>query len=121
MDDNTKIAVLEQQVNSFDQYFIKIDKTLDKLTELSSAMEKIIVVHDQRLIAGEEASRELSRDHDRIHDRIDRLKTDMNSKLEKIDSRIANFEKWRWIVVGAISLIVFIISNSSSIMSFFMS
>ena len=121
MDDNTKLAVMEGQISNFDKYLEKIDTTLDKLTEVSTSMEKMLAVHEQRIIAGEAADKDLSKAQQMIHDRVDRLKLDTNAKLDKIEDKLNEIEKWRWLVVGGIALFMFVVSNSGNLMSFFMS
>ncbi|HAW81638.1 MAG TPA: hypothetical protein DCX27_19205 [Balneola sp.] len=121
MDDNTKLAVLEGQISNFDKYLERIDITLQKLTEVSSSMEKMVVVQETRLNAQDEADRVLNEGQRLIHDRIDRLKEEMNKKLDGIDSKLAEIEKWRWLVIGGISLFMFIISNTGNLMNYFMS
>ena len=59
MDDNTKLAVIEGQISNFDKYLEKIDTTLDKLTEVSSSMEKMLAVQETRLNAQDEADKVL--------------------------------------------------------------
>lgn len=121
MDDKTKLAVLEGQINNFDTYLNKIDVTLDKLTELSSSMQKIIAVHETRLDAQDQADKTLTEGQRLIHDRIDRLKEEMNKKLDKIENKLNEIEKWRWLVIGGISLFMFVVSNSGNLMSFILS
>ena len=121
MDDNTKLAVMEGQISNFDKYLEKIDTTLEKLTEVSTSMEKMLAVHEQRIIAGEAADKDLSKAQQMIHDRVDRLKADTNTKLDKIEDKLNEIEKWRWLAVGGIALFMFVVSNSGNLMSFFMS
>ena len=121
MDDNTKLAVLEGQITNFDKYLERIDATLVKLTEVSSSMEKIVAVQETSLNAQDEADKTLNEGQRLIHDRIDRLKEEMKTKLDAIENKLNEIEKWRWLVIGGIALFMFVVSNSGNLMSLFMS
>ena len=120
MEPESKLAVLEQQVSNFSRYFEKMDATLEKLTELSASIEKIVAVHDQRLNVQEDAKETLTEGQKLIHERIDRLKADMNSKLDSFDNKFDGIERWRWIFLGAITGIVFLVTNMEAIAKFLM-
>lgn len=121
MEPESKLAVLEQQVSNFSRYFEKMDATLEKLTELSASIEKIVAVHDQRLNVQEDAKETLTEGQKLIHERIDRLKADMNSKLDSFDKKFDGIERWRWIFLGAITGIMFLVTNMEAITGFLMS
>jgi len=120
MDPESKLAVLEQQVNNFSRYFEKMDATLDKLTELSASIEKIVAVHDQRLNVQEDAKETLTEGQKLVHRRIDRLKEDINLKLDSFDSKLDGIERWRWIFLGAMTGIMFVVTNMETIAKFLM-
>ena len=113
MDDiqTQKITTLEVQVNNFDRYMTKIDATLDKFTELSSSIERVIAVHDERLNNQDRELIDLMKAQDVIHGRIDSVKVDITTRMEKIDRRMSEMEKWRWVVIGGITIAVFAVSN----------
>ena len=118
MDHESKLAVLEQQVSNFSRYFEKMDATLEKLTELSASIEKIVAVHDQRLNVQEDAKEALTDGQKLIHERIDRLKVEMNLKLDSFDQKFDSIERWRWIFLGAITGIMFLVTNMEAIAKF---
>jgi len=120
MDHESKLAVLEQQVSNFSRYFEKMYATLEKLTELSASIEKIVAVHDQRLNVQEDAKEALTDGQKLVHRRIDRLKEDMSLKLDSFDQKFDSIERWRWIFLGAITGIVFLVTNMESIAKFLM-
>jgi len=120
MDPESKLAVLEQQVSNFSRYFEKMDATLEKLTELSASIEKIVAVHDQRLNVQEDAKEALTDGQKLVHRRIDRLKEDMSLKLDSFDQKFDSIERWRWIFLGAITGIMFLVTNMETIAKFLM-
>lgn len=108
---NQKIATLEVQVSNFDRYMVKIDATLEKFTEMASSIDRVIAVHDERLNNQAEDIETLEKAQAIIHGRIDTIKVDIVTRMEKIDRRIAEMEKWRWVVIGGITIAVFAVSN----------
>lgn len=115
MDDlqNQKIATLEAQVSNFDRYMTKMDATLDRFAELSASIERVIAVHDERINNQERDIADIAQAQTIIHGRIDNIKSDISNRMEKIDRRMSEMEKWRWVVIGGISLAVFLVSNWS--------
>lgn len=115
MDDiqNQKIATLEAQVANFDRYMTKMDATLDRFADLSASIERVIAVHDERINNQDRDISDIAKAQTVIHGRIDSIKTDISNRMEKIDTRMSEMEKWRWVVIGGITFAVFLVSNWS--------
>ena len=45
----TKVAILEEKINSSDQLLAKIESAIDKLIEANANITRMLAVHDERI------------------------------------------------------------------------
>lgn len=140
----TELEVLKSVVN-------KLDSSLEKISEVSNSIGRLLAVHDERIDQLEKVSEKRSDDVKELHSRIttqtreivekiaaleknieDKIKdsdkiakdahknieTGVQTEITKLDTRIATLEKWRWYVLGAAAVIVFIAGNLSDILKY---
>jgi len=62
--------------------------------------------------------KEMSQVETRIEDRLEKASEQssdqhdlLSKKVDHLDNRISEIEKWKWYVVGAVAVLVFVISN----------
>jgi DNA repair photolyase len=115
--DLAKLDVLETKFNIYEelskQMLDKLEAAVDKISEANSTIANILTKHDARIEQTlqndqifmkeiEEMKVENKEDHKRVYRRI-----------ETLESKIEEFVKFRWILVGAVIIISFIFSQSS--------
>ena len=115
--DLAKLDVLETKFNIYEelskQMLDKLEAAVDKISEANSTIANILTKHDARIEETlkndqifmkeiEEMKVENKEDHKRVYRRI-----------ETLESKIEEFVKFRWILVGAVIIISFIFSQSS--------
>jgi chromosome segregation ATPase len=110
----------------------RIEHAIEKLTDISSDLNKMIAVHDQRLMHNEktvsnieeilekrreEAEIKLKDVYDTIRseDRniileITNLKAEAAAQYEKISHKISDMQKFIWTYTGALTIIAFLLS-----------
>ena len=93
MDDQVKLAILEQKVDDLKPIIQKLDLTIEKLSEVNTTVSRMLAVHEERLSKSEEVDTVLFAKIDQLRDKMD---SDHNSVL----SRIQNLEKKVWIGIG---------------------
>lgn len=125
----------------------KLDQTLDKIVESTNAVSKLLAVHVDKIQHLEkdqddtnkelrdlysrmekntkEILSELKVMEERIEDRIDETKDlsseqhkTLSDKVDKLDVRIAELEKWRWYIAGGLAFIGFLLSKSELFLNF---
>ena len=117
-----KLAMLERDFVGLKEVVEKLESSIDKLTTISSCMERIVAVHenvndnqkdinDVLFVKLEQEREENKREHHELSDKLlevsKSLKADI-SELKKMDSerinnlenKISAIEKWRWMVIG---------------------
>jgi hypothetical protein len=100
MADEVKLAVLEQKFTEFANIVNRIDDAIDKLSEVSSNLVKMLAVHEERIEQTvktndilfklvEERKKENEKHYERTCERIE----DLEIKVEEV-------KKVKWMIVG---------------------
>jgi hypothetical protein len=100
MADEVKLAVLEQKFADFVNIVNRLDDAIDKLSEVSSNVVKMLAVHEERIEQAlkandvlirliEQAKRDNDIEHKNTHERVDVLEM----KLEEV-------RKVKWMTIG---------------------
>ena len=101
MDDQVKLAVLQQKVDDLKPIIFKLDQTIEKLSEVNTTVSRMLAVHEERLSKSEEIDSVLFAKIDELRDKMD---SDHNSVL----SRLQNLEKKVWMGIGIVAVVSFL-------------
>jgi chromosome segregation ATPase len=119
----------------------KVELAIERLTEISSDLNKMLAVHEQRINQHEkqmdnfgetlEKRREDSdlklkevyetiRSEDKnIIEEINKLRNESLSQHEKLTERIQELEQKIWMYVGGFAVVVFLVTYGQAILKFF--
>ena len=100
MDDQVKLAILQQRVDDIKPLLDKLDVTIEKLSEVNTTVSRMLAVHEERLSKSEEIDSVLFAKIDELRDKMD---SDHNSVL----SRLQDLEKKVWVAIGCIVAVSF--------------
>jgi hypothetical protein len=122
------------EIRSLERIVEKLDLSIDKLTEVSNNVGKLLAVHDTRLNVIEKDTVRNEDDIRDIHVKMDNIAKEINKKLDQSmqnstdghariqsaieeqlkahDSRIKVLEVWRWLVIGGAVAIGWLINKS---------
>jgi len=127
---DTKVAVLEQKVNTYEQMMYKIEDAIHAISETNQNISKMLAVHDERLeqvmrsdeviikmLAEQKKSLE-AEDVD-LSDRIDELEVKINDKLKTINKNLEEVSKIKWMTVGSAVVLAVVVTAFSSLVSGF--
>lgn len=127
---DTKVAVLEQKVNTYEQMMYKIEDAIHAISETNQNISKMLAVHDERLeqvmrsdeviikmLAEQKKSLE-AEDVD-LSDRIDELEVKINNKLKSINEKMEEVSKIKWMTVGSAVVLAVVVTAFSSLVSGF--
>lgn len=134
------VYLLKSEIKQIGTLVDRLDTTIDKLTEVSKNISELLAVQGTRLQYQEKMSNQLAEwieqtkqesvktkktvgeemasSEKKIMEEIKSLKIDMISHHEKMDSKLAVIEQWKWIVTGGSIVIGFIISKLFGIIKF---
>jgi hypothetical protein len=101
---STKVALLEREVSQYNGLIAKFDLTIDKLSDVSASLEKLAVVHEQRLTYQEKKTEEIvekmNDEIKKIVETLNKLSAKEEEHYEDLSTRMHAIEKWKWTVVG---------------------
>jgi hypothetical protein len=120
----TKIAVLEERLTSYEVMMKKIDEAIQIMGQTSQSISKMLAVHEEKL-ENNNKNDELIIDriktievkntdeHTRVIERFESLEKKIGGRIETVDKKVDDVVKFRWIVVGALVIVSFAFSQSS--------
>ena len=98
MEDQVKIALLEQKVEDLKPIILKIDLAIEKLSEVNTTVSRMLAVHEERISKQEEVDTVLFTKIDQLRDKMDR-------DHELVLQRIRGLEKRVWMAVGGLAVL----------------
>lgn len=115
--ESVRVAILEQKLTDFVDVVGKLDAAIEKLSEVNGNISKMLAVHDEKLAQSakddyiimksiEEIKEQNNIDHNKVLDRI-----------EKIEYKIQDFGKFRWMTIGIGVAIVVAINGLTTLAS----
>ncbi len=109
---DTKIAVLEERLSSYELLLKKIDEAIQIMGRTSQNISKMLAVHEEKI-------EQCHRADDYVGRLIEELKIENKDQHEVVSKRIDSLEtkveelgKFRWIIAGAAILLSFVVSQS---------
>ena len=127
---STEVELLKREVKSMNVIHGRLDTAIEKLTEVSNCINRMLAVHEERLGQQEEsqhrAEQEFTSDIKELHSRITtNAKEIMGAATQQhkehseaiqklrddIARRVGVLEKWRWIIIGGSIVFGFIIQK----------
>jgi putative NADH-flavin reductase len=130
----TEVKILQKDLVTFQNILDRFDITINKLTEVSNNLNKVIAVQDSRIDTQEKAieivhkritdmkdeiHEELSDHYQVILEKIKELQVEQKIHADEMSKRVDALEKWRYIVMGGAVALGFLLSKVSIIDSLF--
>jgi ElaB/YqjD/DUF883 family membrane-anchored ribosome-binding protein len=119
----TDVELLKRDMELLANLAGKFDVAIDKLTDVSQSVDKMLALHEQRL-KNQEQQREIL--HNRISDfkkevtdNIRDLRDENRVQHNRVEERLDRLEKWRWFVVGVATMFGFILAQIPNISKIF--
>tara|TARA_Y100000768_G_scaffold16246_1_gene11388 strand:- start:397 stop:810 length:414 start_codon:yes stop_codon:yes gene_type:complete len=129
-DINTEVALLKKEVSDIKVIFSRLDIAIEKITDVSSCVNRMLAVHEEKIANQEEAqsraNTEFTKDIKELHSRVTsnyKELTEMMTQHHKeqalqmqqikndLNGRVGILEKWRWLIIGGSIVIGFIIQK----------
>ena len=133
----TEVELLKKELHDQKRIHDRLDIAIEKLTDVSNSIHRMLAVHEEKIARQEEAlfeaenkiedrRSELSSKIDELHSRITtntkeimgaaaQQHLEQNKEIQKIrdelSTRVGVLEKWRWIIIGGSIIAGFIIQK----------
>jgi chromosome segregation ATPase len=122
----TKIAVLEERLTSYEVMMKKIDEAIQIMGQTSQSISKMLAVHEEKLEnSGKNDELIIDRiktievknteEHERVIERFEALEKKIDNRIVTVDRKVDDVVKFRWIVVGALVIVSFVFSQSTTV------
>jgi len=126
----TEVELLKREVSDMKQIHIRLDKAIDKITDVSNSIHAMLAVHEEKISRQEDAiydneqnidrrRKELLEDIKDLHSRITKNNIELTDKMletertiiaknashinelrQDLTNRVGVLEKWRWVIIG---------------------
>jgi hypothetical protein len=123
IDEQTDIGSMQRDLDILVALVEKFDIAIERLTAVSTSVEKMLAVHETRLQSTERQTEVV---HQRITDfkkdvieEIKSLRVENDSQHKDVSDRLARIERWKWFVIGIASGVGFIASTLVQIKDLF--
>jgi hypothetical protein len=120
-----KLDVLETKFNMYEdlsrQMIDKLEIAVDKISEANNRIATILTKHDERIDQTLKNDEHFSKQLNELKLENKEDHTKVMKRIDKIENKLEEFVKFRWVVVGAavvVSIILTISSQSSIIVDF---
>ena len=106
-DQQVKLAVLDQRLETFEGIVSKLDAAIEKIAEVNNNVSRMLAVHEEKISKQEDIDAVL-------FDKIDKLRDKMDSDHDSVTQRLSLLERKLWIGIGALGTVL-ILTNPQAI------
>ena len=123
----TQVELLKKEVQDMKGIYRRIDTAIERITEVSTSVNRMLAVHEEKISQQEEAAlradAEFKADIKELHSRITTNYKELADTIAKnhketeahvqqlrtdLNGRVGVLEKWRWLIIGGSIVIGFI-------------
>lgn len=108
---DTKIAVLEERLSSYEVMMKKIDEAIQVMTKTSQNISKMLAVHEEKIEQCSKVDDLISKSIDELRKENKDQHKEVEERIDGLETKLDGFVKFRWMVVGAAVIVSFFISN----------
>ena len=109
---DTKIAVLEERLSAYEVMMNKIDEAIQIMGKTSQNISKMLAVHDERIEQCNKADDYIGRLIEELRMENKDSHEAVVARIEKVENKLEEVAKYRWIIVGVFAVVTFAISQS---------
>ena len=132
---HTEIELLKRDVSEMKLIYSRLDKAIEKISDVSNSINRMLAVHEEKISQQEEvqirSEQEINNDIKELHSRIStntrelmnlmseqhKEQTEAMLKLKnELQNRVGVLEKWRWLIIGGSIIVGLLISNPESML-----
>lgn len=110
---DTKVAVLEERLSSYESMMKKIDEAIQIMGKTSQSISKMLAVHEEKIENCGKTDEMISNMINEMKEENKEQHKQVSEKIQSLESKVEDLGKFRWILAGAAILLSFAISHSS--------
>lgn len=118
----TKIALLEERINVYEQMMQRIDTAIQKIGETSQNISQMLAIHNEKI---EQCNRtdniivtmieDIKKTSKEQHDQISK---ELGERIEKVEVKVESISKFRWQILGGLAVVAVFIKFAPPVLSF---
>jgi hypothetical protein len=109
---DTKIAVLEERLSSYEVMMKKIDEAIQIMGKTSQNISKMLAVHEEKIDQCHKADDFIGRLIEELRLENKDSHEAVVQRIEKVENKLEEVVKFRWIIVGVFAVVSFAFSQS---------
>ena len=122
--DNSKVAVLESKIDLYEdlskEMLAKLEAAVEKISEGNARIATILAKHDERIEQSIKSDELIIKMIDELKESGDKNNKVIHERIDKIETEIKAFSKFRWQVGGVLVVAALIIGAGSRIVPLFL-
>ena len=99
---DTKVAVLEERLNVYEQMMGRIDSAIEKISETNQNISKMLAVHEERIEQSGKSDAIIMTMIDDVKKNGTKDHLELRSKVDELERKVEDLFKFRWQAVGVI-------------------
>jgi chromosome segregation ATPase len=115
---DTKIAVLEERLSAYEIMMRKIDEAIQLMGKTNQNISKMLAVHEERIEQCHKSDDYISRVIEELRLENKDQHEAVSERIEKIENKLEEFVKYRWIIIGIFAVCSFAFSQSHIVVDF---
>ena len=99
---DTKVAVLEERLNVYEQMMSKIDSAIEKISETNQNISKMLAVHEERLEQSGKSDTVIMNMINDVKKNGTKEHLELKSQVDELEKKVEDLFKFRWQAAGVI-------------------
>ena len=135
-----EVTDLQRNIGQVNILVERLDTTIDKLSDLSNHISKLLAVHEHKFETQEKQTEilfnllekrkqeteqmvkdirsDFDKDYKAILAELKEMRKENRDQYEVLDTKIKQLEKFVWVASGAVTVIIFLLTNGDKIAAF---
>lgn len=129
-----EVELIKKDIGQIEKLINKFDTTIEKLQQVAADLTKIVSVQEQKIQIQDKINTEVDDEVRDLRKKVDNIEKKLSEKMEEIenkilkelqgvksdlDKKITSLEAWRYMIMGIISVGVFVLSHALGLVKFF--
>jgi hypothetical protein len=114
---DTKIAVLEERLSSYELMMKKIDEAIQIMGKTSQNISKMLAVHEEKLDQCSKADDLLTKLISEMKEESEEHCSKVSARIDKIEEEVDEISKIKWMTIGCGIVLAALVAAFSSLLS----
>lgn len=129
-----EVELIKKDISQISKLVDKFDVTIDKLQQVAVDITKIVSLQEQKIQQQDRINSDVDDEAKDVRRKVDDIEKNLSTKLTEsetkilkelqnvksdLDKKITALEAWRYMVMGIISVVVFVVSQAVGLAKLF--